>query len=360
MKRSAGVTVIAILSLLGSLFTLVMGALMAVIPFVASRAQPNESPFTPRTFKVLMIGVSAFYVLPAIWGILTSIGLFRLKDWARISIIVFSVLLILMSGFAILMVVVMPIPPAPNQAVDPAIAAGVRAFMAAFAAGLIAIGTWWLVYFTRVRVKQQFMPLQPELAGGPPFATPYSVPVPSATTAALSPAGRPLSLTVLAWFLLAGCLFTPFNVWLHPPAVLFAKIVTGWPSALYFLAFCGLKLYIGIGLLRLQLAARTVAVAYYVFWFVNMAVFYLAPGGRLRMLELMQRSQSIFPWMRTQPWQSQMAMPFDTTRFLVLGACFGLAGMLVPLYFLVTRKQAFEKAAADAADRRRTATSAIH
>jgi len=35
------------------------------------------------------------------------------------------------------------------------------------------------------------------------------------------------------------------------------------------------------------------------------------------------------------------------TPLLILGACGGLIGLMVPLYFLITRKQAFEKAAAE-------------
>ena len=31
---------------------------------------------------------------------------------------------------------------------------------------------------------------------------------------------------------------------------------------------------------------------------------------------------------------------------MIMGACIGLAALLVPLYFLITRKSAFEKAAA--------------
>jgi hypothetical protein len=342
MKRSAGVTVIAILSLLGSLFTLVMGALMAVIPFVASKAQPNESPFTPRTFKVLMIGVSAFYALPAIWGILTSIGLLRLKEWARISMIVFSVLLILMSGFGGLTSLLIPFPPpTAKQPVDPSIFAGIRIAMTAFWLALLAVGIWWVVFFNRAKVKQQFVPAQPVFPAGPPVESAYVMPVPAAMTPAPPAAERPLSLTVLAWLLLVGCLFTPLNLWLHAPVIVLTKIVTGWPAALCLLVYAVCNLYIGIGLLRLKPAARTVGVAYYGFWFLNMSVFYLAPGGRLRMVDMMRKSQSMFPWM--QPWPNQAGFPFDVTPFLILGACGGLVGLLVPLYFLITRKQAFEK-----------------
>jgi hypothetical protein len=112
---------------------------------------------------------------------------------------------------------------------------------------------------------------------------------------------------------------------------------------LYYLALAALQLYLGIGLLRLKPAARTVCIWYLAFGFVNATVFYLAPGGHARMLALIEKQQSMLPWM--QPWQSQMWQQMDLTPLLIVGACFGLAFLLVPLYFLITRRQAFETAA---------------
>ena len=63
------------------------------------------------------------------------------------------------------------------------------------------------------------------------------------------------------------------------------------------------------------------------------------------MQALMDYQQSVFPWMRMFTDQSEYH--FDTTPFMVMGAVCGLIGMMVQLYFLITRKFAFEKAAAD-------------
>ena len=90
--------------------------------------------------------------------------------------------------------------------------------------------------------------------------------------------------------------------------------------------------------------ARKVGIAYYLFVFVNMTIFYLFPGGQVRVLGLMQRSTSF--WMRNQPWPGDQLMLFNWKPFLILGACSALVGVSVPLYFLITRGQAFEAAAA--------------
>jgi len=344
MKRSAGVTVIAVLSLLGSLFALLMGLLVASVPFLASKLGEKNSPFDPGTFKVIMILAAFVYLGPAVWGICSSIGLFRLKEWARISTIVFAVLLILMSGFGGLMMVLVPLPTTPNSSADASIQAWVRLFMGMVSLALVSLGVWWTVFLTRRKAKEQFVP--PQVAGTDGTVLSNGG-VPSLANAVLplsSAPRRPLSLTILAWFLLVGCLFAPFSIFLHAPVMLFNRILTGWQGTAYLVIFAALNLYVGIGLLRFKPSARSVGVVYYGFFFVNMAVFYLAPGGRSRMLELLQRSQSMNRWM--PPMADQQLALYQSKPFLVWMACMGLVGILVPLYLLVTRRQAFEAAAA--------------
>jgi hypothetical protein len=345
MKRSAGVTVIAILSLLGSLLTFAMGILMLVVMVMAPVPRSNQLPVSPVFFKVLFLLVSLVYLLPAVWGMVTGIGLWGLKNWARISIIVFSVLLILMGGFSGLMTLVMPIPTTPNNALNPSVMSSVRMVMGGFWLTLLGIGVWWLVFFNRAKVKEQFGQFPQTLAYLSQPQTGYpaqSAPVGAADSGASK---RPLSITIIAWFLLIGCLFIPLSLVLRSPAILFTKLLTGWPAALFFLSYVAVQACIGVGLLRLKPVARTAAIVYFIFGFLNGAVFYFAPGGHARMLALMESQQSMFPWMRLI--QDQPEFHFDSTPFIVMGAVSGLIGITVPLYFLITRKVAFEKAAAD-------------
>ncbi len=344
MKRSAGVTVIAILSLLGSLFTFAMGILMLVMVIVVPVPRSDQFPGSPIFFKVILLLGSLMYLLPAIWGVVTSIGLWRLKNWARISIIVFSVLLILMGGFSGLMTLVVPMPPPPNSTVDPSVMTGIRISMGAFMLALAGIGVWWLVFFNRPKVKEQFGQLPSVPVTGSQLPTNQLPPSALASTNDPGAAERPLSITIIAWFLLIGCMFIPFSLILRFPAILFTKLVTGWPAVLFYVSFATAQLCIGVGLLRLKPAARLAAMIYFVFGSVNAAVFYLAPGGHARMLALIESERTIFPWMRMLP--NQPEFQFDTTPFMVMGAVSGLVGIAIPLYFLITRKVAYEKAAA--------------
>jgi hypothetical protein len=332
MKRSTGVTVIAVLSLIGSILTLLMGIVLALLMLFASAPSSNDLPGSPMFFKVIIVGVVLIYLLLALWGILTSVGLLWLKNWARVSIIVFSVLLILMNGFGALLSLSVPFS-LPNKPADASAMAGARIFMGGFSLALLGIGIWWLVFFTRARVKEQFVPA---LAGGPMQQAADATQVPYRQS--ITPGERPLSITILAWFLLAGCLFIPLNLWLHFPALLFTELVRGWPATTYYLAVAVLHLYLGIGLLRLQPTARKVGIAYFIFCFANSAVFNFAPGSRARVLALLEATRSVFPvWMHS-------AFQIDPTPQLIGGAVFGLAALTVPLYLLITRRQAFARA----------------
>jgi len=107
-----------------------------------------------------------------------------------------------------------------------------------------------------------------------------------------------------------------------------------------------LNVYVGIALLKMKPVGRLIAIGYLIFGFLNVAVFYFAPGRSARVRKLLDLQQSIFPWMRpaqSNPFQADM-MPF----FLV-GAIGGVAFCLVLLYFLAAAKPAFDRAARERA-----------
>jgi hypothetical protein len=345
MKRSAGVTVIAILSLVGSALTFAMGIVMLAVMTLVPAPHSNQFPGSPIFFKTILVLGSLVYLLPAVWGMVTGIGLWRLKSWARISIIVFAVLLSATGGFSGLISFLVPFPAAPNSGLDPAVMSGIRIGMGLFWLALLGIGIWWLVFFNRPGVKVQFVRPATEDAGGSTLQTGQFSENKASDALAPGRAERPLSITILAWLLLAGCAFLPLGIVLRAPAVFFTRLLTGWSASAVFLAFTALQLWIGIGLLRLKPAARTAAIIYFIFGAVNTAVFYLAPGSHTRLAALLDSEQTMFPWMQTL--QSQPQFLFDLTPMLVIGGVAGAVAATIPLYFLITRKLAFEKAAAD-------------
>ena len=346
MNRSIGITVIAVLAMLGSLLTLLMGILVAISMALAPlpMSESGSYPGSPAALKAILLLSSLMYVGPAIWGIFTSIGLFRLRNWARISMIVFSVLLLLVSlfgGLGAFMVSTFTPPPA---AMDPAVMMAVRVVFGIIWAVLLSIGTWWLIFFNRAKVKQQFVPRTIALSATPHVAAAGNAgEIPTAAVVTQVKPQRPLSFTVLAWLMLVTCLFVSLSLALHAPAMLFTKIITGWPASLYYVLITAANICIGAGLLRFKAFARPAGIAYFVFMFVNSAVFYAAPGSRDRLHALMESQRALIPGMGNWPGATP---PFDMTPFLYVGACMGLCFLFVPLYFLVTRKGAFEAAVA--------------
>ena len=334
-QRSAGVTIVAILSMLGSLLTLGLGIFTVVVMFLAPPSQQFSG--SPLAFKMIFLVISLVYILPAAWGVITATGLWRLRNWARISIIVFSTFLVVIGGFSCLMMFAVPFPVAPGSPLTPSAIASIRIGLGAFWLTLLGIGVWWLVFLTRSAVKAQFEKPSPAA-----MVTGLELSQSSANSMALSPY-RPLSISIIAWLLLAGSLFILASLAMRAPAILFSLMLTGWAAAAVYLMFATVQLCIGVGLLRLIPVARMGAIIYLVFGFVNSAVFCFAPGHHARMLALLDKQRSMFPWVGILP--NQPTIQIDPAPYMRIGLLAGCAFVAVQVYFLITRRFAFGAAA---------------
>jgi hypothetical protein len=76
MGKPLGVTASAIVAILGSTIFMAFGALLVVAMFL-------ETPKSPPVSVPFGLAVAAMYIIVASVGIWTSIGLFRLRPWAR-------------------------------------------------------------------------------------------------------------------------------------------------------------------------------------------------------------------------------------------------------------------------------------
>jgi hypothetical protein len=103
LNRSMGVTLSAVLVFLGSALTLCLGVLMVFGSLALREQQPQIA-----AMRYILYGVDAVYIALAVWGFATGVGLLRLREWARISMIVFSLLLLLCTLPAFLFLVFMP------------------------------------------------------------------------------------------------------------------------------------------------------------------------------------------------------------------------------------------------------------
>ena len=97
MKRPSGVIVSTIFLLLGSLFQLLMAVCMALAgailqSLIHSGIHPGAGPAMPMPawMLIFMYAICGFCVALTGWGILTAVGLFRLRRWARYSVLVIA------------------------------------------------------------------------------------------------------------------------------------------------------------------------------------------------------------------------------------------------------------------------------
>ena len=302
MPRTWSITLSAGLLLLGSLFILLMGTafLGVALGFPRERSMPGIEYFL-YLLPLVMLGLT-------VWGITTAIELFRLQPWSRVSALIIGGLLaffgLTSAPFAFLLPHFLPtegVPPTMRSAF-----VGVGFFYA----GVGLLGGWWVYLFTRRPVMERFVAPEPAPVSGP---------------------ARPLSITVIAWYLLVAGVLFPVVLLMDAPAALLTVVVTGWKATLINGLYAVVLVSLGIGLLRGIPWSRTAGVCYFVFTVVHMGVFTFFPGREERWAALMS----------SQPAESQAMMAWmqDAFAWALLPGVALTAG--IAIWFLVTRKEAF-------------------
>lgn len=349
MTRSAGgVTASAIIALLGSVLLLAATALTLLSLAIAGGTGTTAMPV-----KFLMIPIAIIEGGFACWGIACGVGLLRYREWARISMLVFSGLLLLMSipglAFVWMMSGMMAFQPPPANINDPEsyhrIVTIMRVGMGSFYGVLIALGICWLIYFTRPKVRELFraraaasleVPSIMPAGGVLPQAT---APAPYEPPAQTRPA-RPMSVTIIAWYLIITGLFFPMSFLMHVPTMVLWFLVRGASAKLVTIALCLAQIGIGIGLLKLRRWSRVAGICYCVFLIVNSFTITFAPGARARYQQAREEIMTEFQVQDSDYANMQKRLVFP----LWLGLVFALPIQSAILWFLVKEKRAFDAA----------------
>lgn len=201
MNRSTGVTVSAVLVFIGSGLTVVFGGLFGFVTLLVPKG-PAQPPFVRYVLAFSIVMYAAF----GIWGIASGIGLLRLRQWARISVLVFSGILLF---FTVPMLIMLPFLPMPRLEGSGNIVLAIKLGMSFFYGTIAAIGGGWLYFFNRRSVKEQFR-RQPEAV----LLTSAEAIIPAS-----SPSRRPLSIGIIGWILAVGsCFALPIGI-VSPPHV---------------------------------------------------------------------------------------------------------------------------------------------
>jgi hypothetical protein len=283
LKRLPGVIVSAVLLIIGSLFQLLMAALMGFSAFIVNQRLPQASnshlPAQPAWLPWFSVAIAAVCLGLATWGIITSVGLLRMRHWARYSLLVIAGSFLVFGLPGMLMMIVMTMVPIPAPAgIDPAHAHTMQfaqrivfVIIALFYAAISSIGIWWLVYFNRKAVREAF------------------------SSASESPAmsRRPFLISVLAILNFAGAPMCVLMAMIPIPFGIFGLIVDGWPKSFTLLAFAALIAVAGVGLWRLQEWGRRTAIALQLIGFINCLFFLARPSVLQRYQEDVNRSLNV-------------------------------------------------------------------
>jgi len=336
MPRSPGVTASAVAVLIGSSFTLLCGAMMVLGSAFFTRANPAAR--LPENFGSILVVEAVLFFGFGGWGLASGIGLFCLKQWARISLLVYAGLLICVSLPAAALMAVISLPHDPNLPVNfmPVIRVGMALFYGMFA----ALGGVWLYFFNKRSVKVQFqaMPRMPESAAGDVFV---GVPAPEASA---SQSARPLSITVIGWFLLIASALAPLgaliNRALFPgvqgPFYFLGFFFFGWSGYLVLLVWMAAQMVAAVGLLKLKRWGLFATIALQCLTLLNATLLLVIPGHRARLQQIMETMVASMDARLPQP------APFVFPTWIGFGMAFPM--VLVILWFLVTRRQVFNSA----------------
>lgn len=312
MKRPVTLAISVVLLALGGLMCLALAALMGWAMFALPENSGVGFERIPAVFKFLPV---ATFGAGALWMLATAMGLWKLHRWARISMLVFSAVLVMMQGFGVLFLFFFM--PGEMPSADPALMAGVRAGMAIFYGAQVAVGIWWLVYFNLAHTKQLF-----------------------ATGAAEANARElPLSIAVIAWHLVAGGAMCVVFAWLVWPAMIFGAVLKGWAAAAAYLVVGTLSLFVGLALLKRHPQAVDWSLYYFGFWTAHAIVIWTAVPQEKLARDMAEFLRLTFPETGQSPVPMMPAW---------VNVTLGLLMMAIPYWYLLTRRKAYLAACAAA------------
>jgi hypothetical protein len=296
------VTAAAVVSLLLSLITLLFGVGFAFAAFV----QP-VAPSPIGSFKVYMLSLATFTVAFSSLGIATAVGLFRLRPWARISILIFSGIVAPMCLLTTVLMFFLPLPATPEF---PGGETTLRAIVTGIYAFPLLITTWWLMQFSTARTKAAF-------AGDS------------------SGQSRPLIVLIVGWGNLIGGVVCLIPALIGLPAFVLGFIMRGTGAQIFYVVFAAVSAWLGWELLKMRERARVLTLVWFGLFALNSAYASLSPSARARMIE-----------MQNEISRQPAAPELDMNAFLIASMMATLLLLAVGAWLLVRAKPAFVASAA--------------
>ena len=302
MRKWMAIRASAVVALAGGVGTLAFSVAMAAVLLLSPMR--NSGAFPPALVRALGLVMAALFAGAGIWSICAGWGVFRRRNWARISMVIFGALLAFFGGTGALAMLFVPLPM--DAAVDQHVASVARMSIVGLYLVLAAVGGWWLIVFGRDSAKPYFA------EGG-----------------AVAESARPLSVGVIGWYLIVASVGTALCGVFRIPTILFGFVVDGWTTLAVCTVLTAIQLYLGAGLLQLDERARVWTIVYLSAMGANGLAMVAAPGYDVRMRALSGEFQDFF----------HLDVPAMPNAWLIGLASVAYAAILV--WLLARRRGAF-------------------
>ena len=269
-SASASVIFAAVVAILAGLLVLLSmsAGFLEVLLDSEQIARLELAPFLRNAALVFM----AFAVCLSAFGIATGIGLILLRNWARISVLIWGGFSVFFGLFGVAIAFLMPLPPTPEVPNLPAgTMQGIRFFMLCIYGLPVIVGVWWLILFNRKSVKAQFAGTADPLAAQKPRP--------------------PVPVSILAWLYITAAAhivilpFLPFSM----PLILFGHFFSGTIGTLAYVFVCLISAVVGVGLLKLKPWSYPLTIGFQLFGLANGIVTVLHPNYQSQLASWLDR-----------------------------------------------------------------------
>jgi len=340
MPRSTGITVSAVVVIIGSAFSLLCGAMMLLASVFALNSM--HAADAPVNLGYVLIIESFLAFAFGAWGLASGIGLLRTKDWARISTMVYAAILVLLSVPTALVMALVPLPntPSVNDPNPPfhimlMVRVGGTLVYALFA----ALGGFWLYFFNTQKVKAQFRGQQVSMAAGQ-TEVPGLSPGTSGVRFGPDHRSRPLSITIIGWYLIIASALGPLSIaftgtffpQFRLPLFFLGFFLFGPGAYLLLIVWMTVQVVAAVGLLKLKSWGLYTTIALQGLALLNMVMMVVFPTNRLRFQEIMENFRF------SVSGQMYQSMPMSPMWIGLLGS---LPIIVVILFFLISQRKYF-------------------
>lgn len=352
-QRPAGVVFAAIVLALMTCMGL-FGALSVFL--TAAFIHTAQSEQLPLIGEIQVVIGIVMLILCGLSG-WTVIGLFRMKSWARVGIVVIGGVVTFFSMIAAVSFFALSfagsfVPPEDTSGASPAMMKVMFLAIAGFYFLVGLVGVWWLVYFNLRRVRAAFSSnggrVLPELAFQGPAHAPAELVAPSGGVW-IDPS-RPrkgaieILVMCLAGLYLLGALYGIAEVFIRFPIFLFGYTLRGNAASIVGFALAVIEVAMGVGLLRRMKPAWVTALL-----FNGIGTLYplsmLIPRYRAALVdyevELMQHMVPTMSRMAAPP-PGQLDMTAMFGPMFVISGIIGMVVAVLVFWLLIKAKPLFE------------------